>query len=135
MSLAGTAALIGLAAAATGVAVWAGTNTSIAAPAAAVAVFAAGAMFVDAWLRARAAEPPDPPAPVEDDPIPFRLGFRSGRLGREDIIETLDRIERTGPDPLLPVRTPQEVAALTSLSRSEFRAYVRRRVDDLEERA
>ena len=135
MSLAATLGWVGLAAAATGVALWAGANTAIAAPAAAVAVFAAGALFVGAWLGAWAAEPPAPAPPVADGPAPFRFGFRSGRLGREEIVDTLDRIERTGPNPTLPVRTAPEIAALTSLSRSEFRAYVRRRVDDLEERA
>lgn len=129
------ALLIAVAGAATGLAVWAGANVVIAAPAAGAAVFAAGLLFlVTVFDRPRAAAR----APVRDAPRDeylFRFGFRSGRLGREEILATLDRIERSGPNPDLPGRTSREVASVVGLPRPEFRDYVRRRLDDLEARS
>jgi hypothetical protein len=135
MNRASAVVLIGIALVATGVAVWAGPNLTFAAPAAAVAVLAAGFLFVSAWMdnppEARSAGRDPEGGEVRVD----RLWFQSGRLGREEIIATLDRIERLGPTPDLPARSGAELSEITGLSRSEFRAYVRRRLEDLEARS
>lgn len=125
--------LVALALGATGVAVGAGANLSVAAPAAGVAVAAAGGLLGAVWLdRTPALAPPAAASPPRDEYL-FRFGFRSGRLGREEIVATLDRIERAGPNPNLPVRTSEEVASVVDLPRADFRAYVRRRVEALED--
>jgi len=127
--------LVAVAAGATGVAIWAGPNPAIAAPAAALAVVAAGLLFLAAGVdRPPVAAPPRPPALPRDEYL-FRYGFRSGPLGREEIVATLDRIERSGPNPQLPSRSSSEVASVVELPRADFREYVRRRVEDLEVRS
>jgi len=135
MKRAPAALLIALAAGATGIALWAGPNPQIAGPAAATAVGAAALLFVgvglDAWSGRSV---PTPPAAPERDEFLFRFGFRSGRLGREEIVATLDRIERSGPTPLLPGRSVREVQSIVELPRADFREYVRHRIEDLEER-
>jgi hypothetical protein len=126
--------LLVVAAAATAVALWAGPNLPIAGPAAAVAVLAAGLVFAFAWLDRPDRRPVPPSPPPDRDVFLFRYGFHSGRLGREEIVSTLDRIERMGPTPNLYGRTPGEIDSIVSLSGSEFREYVRTRLDDLEVR-
>lgn len=127
--------LVALAAGATGVAIWSGANVSVAAPAAGTAVVAAGLLFVVALLdRAAVITAPSARDSPRDEYL-FRFGFRSGRLGREEILATLDRIERSGPNPHLPGRTSKQIASIVELPRPEFRDYVRRRVDELEARS
>jgi hypothetical protein len=126
--------LIAVAVVTTGVAFWAGPNPSISAPAAGIAVLAVGLLFVAAWADAPEPTPTAEVTPPERDEFLFRFGFRSGRLGREEIVATLDRIERTGPTPLLPSRSKREVASIVELPRRDFREYVQRRVRELEER-
>jgi hypothetical protein len=130
----GVLVLILFAAGMTGLALWAGRNVDVAAPAAAAAVVAAGLLFVGAWQDNPRGNDAVVPPPPERDIFLFRYGFRSGRLGREEIVATLDRIERMGPTPELPSRATGDLARITALSRVEFRAYVRRRLDDLEAR-
>ncbi len=127
--------LLGIAGAAVGVAVWAGGNLRVAVPVAAIAVAAAGLLFVDAWaelggplLEARS---PPPPSPRDD----LRRTFRTGRMGREELVEFLDRLEREGPNPSLPRRRSEEVRELLRLSPREFRGYLAQRLDDLEARS
>jgi hypothetical protein len=127
--------LIAIAALATGVGVWAGGNLEFAAPAATTAVLAAGLLLVGVWLDRRPAAPAVPVAAPPRDEFLFRFGFRSGRLGREEVLSTLDRIERTGPNPNLPARSSEEIASVVGLPRADFREYVRRRVQDLEDRS
>lgn len=119
---------------ATGIAIWAGPNVSIAVPAAALAILAAAMLFVGGWLD-RAERGRRRPLP-RSEPEMFRLrsSLRSGPLGREDIVTTLDRVERGGPTPDLPARSPQEIERLVQLPLSEFREYLRTRLDDLEAR-
>jgi hypothetical protein len=123
--------LLGIALAAVGVAVWADTNLAVAIPAAGLALAVTGLLFVEAWVAVR------PPAPsrAERPATPrdtFRATFRSGRLGRERLIGELDRLEREGPNPGLPVRDAAEVDRLVRLSPTDFREYLRRRLDALE---
>jgi hypothetical protein len=116
---------------ATALAVGAGSDLVIAIPAAGLAVLAADLLFVGAWLDARDRRaPPTPRSPHEVSRL--RLALRSGPLGREDLVLALDRLERSGPNPDLLPRTGTEVDALVRLPPSEFRQYLRQRLDDLE---
>ncbi|MCI4339196.1 MAG: hypothetical protein L3J68_02540 [Thermoplasmata archaeon] len=126
--------LIAVAVAATGLALWAGPNLAISAVAAAAAVVAAGLLFLSAWVDRPPARVAVAPYRSERDIPPFRYGFRSGRFGREELISTLDRIERLGPTPELKSRSSGEMDSIARLSAAEFSDYVRRRLDDLEAR-
>lgn len=127
--------LPGVAILATAVAIWAGPNLSLAIPAAGVAVLSAALLFVIAWqdseALARRSGAGTSPRP---ELFRLRISIRSGPLGREDIIATLDRIERAGPTPDLPSRTADELRQLTRVPPGEFRAYVRTRLEFLEAR-
>jgi hypothetical protein len=127
--------LLAIAFVATAVAVWADTNLAVAVPAAGVALIAAALLFLDAWaaggrpiLRASVRRPPA----LHDS---LRVAFRSGRMGRETVVDLLDRLERAGPNPELPARRPEELASLARLSPAEFRDYLRQRLDELEARS
>lgn len=123
-------AVIGLLATAGAIA--AGRNAEIAAPVSAVAIAAAGWLFLGAWdVRSRRGRPHGP-APPEEFPGSARALFASGRLRREALIEAIDRLERLGPSPALPLRSPGETDRLTGLSPEEFREYLRKRLDRLE---
>ena len=123
-----------VAALAIGVAFWAGTNFVISVPAAAVAVGAAGLLIVEAW----GVPPPRPPVSRTVTVNPRALArdaFRAGRIGREMVVEMLDRLERSGSNPLLAATSTAEFDRIGHLSRGEFREYVRTRLDELERRS
>lgn len=124
--------LSALAVTAAGVAVWAGPELSIALPAGVLAALAASLLFVEvgtshASFPSLRASRPLPPSTAY-----LRRAFTFGRLGRETILETLDRLERTGPNPGLPARDPAETRRILRMPRREFRAYLRARLDRLE---
>jgi hypothetical protein len=135
MNLAGGGLLAAIAAASTGLAVWAGDNFAVAVPAATAAVLAAGFLFAEAWFeRSRTVRLPEGGSePKEVETV--RVAFRSGRLGREAIADLLDRLERAGPNPELPGRQAEETRRLMQMPLAEFRNYVRYRLDDLESRS
>lgn len=122
---------------AVGVAIWAGTNFSISVPAAGAAVVAAALLIREA-ASARGDAPP-PRGETTAITVPprrtVRATFAAGRLGREEIVVLLDTLERKGPNPMLPGRPASEVDRLARLPPAEFRAYLRRRLDDLEGRS
>jgi hypothetical protein len=120
---------------ATGIAVWADDNFSLAVPAAVVALLAAGFLFVDAFLGREPIARPSAGRSVSREAGPVRTAFRSGRLGREAIADLLDRLERGGPNPDLPGRRAEETRRLARMPSAEFRDYVRHRLDDLESRS
>ena len=124
--------LSALAVGATAVAVGAGPNFAIALPAGVIAVLAAALLFVEAGTTHAA--PLSVPSPAVFSPSTARLrrAFVFGRLGRETILETLDRLERAGPNPNLPIREREESRRLLAMSVPEFREYVRVRLDQLE---
>jgi len=124
--------LLAAAVGATAVAIWAGPDLAIAGPAAAFAVLVAGLLLARAWLHRREPPAPAPSPPPDRDVFLFRYGFRSGRLGREEIVATLDRIDRAGPTPHLPGRSAREMNEIVGLTGSDFREYVRHRLDELE---
>jgi|HubBroStandDraft_1064217.scaffolds.fasta_scaffold04820_9 hypothetical protein len=118
----------------TGVALWAGPNVPLALPAAALAVLVAGFLFVGAWRDSEARPKPKAPLLFEPDVFRLRTAIRSGPLGREEIITTLDRVERMGPTPDLPTRGTDEMNQLIRVTPEEFRQYLRHRLQDLEAR-
>jgi hypothetical protein len=118
---------------ATVLAVLAGSNLAIALPAAVVAVLAAALLFARRWSdRARPPEPSAPPPRTDADRL--RLAFRSGRIGREEVVITLNRLERSFLDPELAPPPVDELSRLAALPPEEFLTYVRRTVDRLEAR-
>jgi hypothetical protein len=123
--------LAGIAAAAAAVAVIAGTNLPVAVPAAALAVLAASLLFVRAWTeRAEAARELGRPTGTDTDRM--RLAFRTGRLGREEIVVTLNRLERSFRDGGLPPPTVEELTRVAALPADAFLRYVREHLDRLE---
>ncbi|HTW39762.1 MAG TPA: hypothetical protein VMF04_02740 [Thermoplasmata archaeon] len=118
----------------TGLALWAGPNVPLALPAAALAVVAAGFLFLGAWSDSQGRRKPKVAMVWEPDVFRLRTAIRSGPLGREEIITTLDRVERMGPTPGLPTRSTDEMNRLTRVSPEEFRRYLRHRLQDLEAR-
>jgi len=120
---------------ATAFAIWAGDNLSLAAPAAVVALLAAGLLFVEGVLGlGRGARPLEGGA-LGKDAGTVRTAFRSGRLGREAILDLLDRLERVGPSPELSVRRTEETNRIVRMPSDEFQNYLRQRLDDLESRS
>ena len=117
--------------AATIVAIGAGSNDSIAIPAAAVAIAAAGfALWRTVRLHGPAVSPLGAPeaevADLSDD------WFDEGSMGHEAIVLMLDRIERALWHPELPTRGSLELAQLRDLPQDEFLDYVQQRLDGLE---
>jgi hypothetical protein len=120
-----------VAAAATAVALLAGHNVTVAVPAAGIAVLAASLLFARAW-SARAEGSPAAPQRGHTDTDRLRLSFRSGRIGREEIVVELNRLERAFRDPDLPTPTVAELRQLSRLPTEQFLRYVRDRLDRLE---
>jgi hypothetical protein len=116
---------------ATAVALLAGKNLSVAVPAAAVAVAAAALLILSAWTeRARASAPPPTVPPGDADRI--RRAFRSGRIGREELVATLHRLELRFIDPGLPPLSVKQLERIVEMSPDEFLRYVRNRIARLE---
>lgn len=113
------------------VAIAVGANYAVAVPAGAAAVVFAGLTLWDAVRRSdpsgrRAAARGHPP------PVGARGWFLHGGVGREELVLLVDRLDRAGDHPDLPVRTPAEVERILRLSDREFRAYVNARLDAIE---
>jgi hypothetical protein len=117
-----------------GLAIWAGPNIPLALPAAALAILFLGLLFLLAWSDSEPRRRPTTPRVWEPDVSRLRTAIRSGPLGREEIVTTLDRVERMGPTPDLPTRGVDEMDRLTHVSPQEFRSYLRRRIEELEAR-
>ncbi len=120
-----------IAAVASGLAIGAGRDLTLAVPAAVVAVAAGGLTVVEALARRRAPSHP-PPAVPANPRATLQQAFRGGAYGRELLVDLVDRIERAGPHPELPGRSIEATRALAALSPDEFRRYLRDRVDQLE---
>lgn len=63
---------------------------------------------------------------------PVREWLGSGDLGREEIVRLLDRIDRLGAHPNLPVRGEAEMQRFRFMRADEFLAAVARRLDEIE---
>lgn len=118
---------------ATGVAFAVGPQYTIAVPAATVAVVAAALTIVEAIARQRglALNPPEAGAEAPSG-TGIRAAFAGGKGGREDLLQTLDLLERKFGHPGLPMRSGVEVERITSRPAEEFRRYVAERLDKLE---
>lgn len=111
-----------------------GPDYALAVPAATVAVVAATLTLIEPLRRrhqARMASSYSPPLHVGS----IREAFGGGEPGREDVLLTLDLLERKIIRPDLPARTGHEVAAIVRQPAAEFREYVHRRLDELEARS
>ena len=125
--------LSALAVGATVIAVGAGPDLAIALPAGVTAVLAAALLFVEAGLTRAAPRPVrSSSAGLSPSTARLRQALAFGPRGREAILETLDRLERTGPNPSLPLREREESRRIQAMSLPEFREYVRTRLDQLE---
>jgi hypothetical protein len=107
------------------------SNYGFAVPAAVVAVAFATAAVGETALRLvwRRRARATPYTPSFSD---VQGWFRSGPLGREDIVRTLDYIERMTLRPNLPSCPTGELARLQQLRPEEFRRYVAARLAYLE---
>ncbi len=133
MRSAATWALPLVAAVATALAVLAGGNLALALPAAALAVLAAALLFARGWSK-RARRPDPLPARPRTDTDRLRLAFHSGRIGREEVVIALNRLERSFLDPGVPPPAVDELTRVAALPPDQFRAYVRAQLDRLESR-
>jgi hypothetical protein len=116
---------------ASGLAIAAGTNAGTVLPAAAIAVTAAALLLFGVVARTR--WPPGRPLPtLPADPARVRSSIQAGAHGRPALVWLLDNLERAGSNPNRPGTTIEELDRLQALSPMEFRAYLDRRVSDLE---
>ena len=104
---------------------------AVAVPAAAAAVVFAAAAVVDV-VRRTAALPVIVPRSRPTPSSGVRDWLTTGRLGREDLLLALDRLDRRALHPDLPSRTPQELRRLAALPRAQFYRYVDHRLDEIE---
>jgi hypothetical protein len=113
------------------VAALAGANYALAVPAATVAVVAGSLTVIDALGRHRG--PLDGPILARPlRPGGVRGAFRGGEVGREDIVLTLDLLERKLARPDLPSRTGPELAEICRRPPEQFRRYLAERLAGLE---
>lgn len=120
-----------LAALATTVAILGRDSPALAVAAATVAVLAAAITVATAlgpWQRKPVAA--GVPGVLSVDSI--RAAFRSGPLGRESLVDVLDRLERLILRPNLPVRTPEEAGRIVHAPDAEFLRYLASRLDEIE---
>lgn len=131
MSSALDGVLVAIAAVGTGIALFLRADLAAAATAAGVAVISASFLFAHTWSE-RADPRPRRLPPAWTDTDRFRSALRAGQIGRHDVVVTLHRLERRFRDPNVPMPTSEELAEVAALSPSEFRRYLRERLDRLE---
>jgi hypothetical protein len=114
------------------VAVYAGPNQAVAIPLAVAAVLVLG--FLLAGPARRTPPTPDPGGPPTPPDVPssFRAALQGGRSARSEVVAMLDQLERQGARPHLPQTHAVEYARVRGLHRSEFRDYVRERLESIE---
>lgn len=108
------------------------THYSIALSAAVVAVIAGAATVGEAARRSPSVRASRAASPAGPETVGVRSWLRHGRLGRSEIIHLVDRLDRAGDRPELPVRSNEEIAVLVDLPEAEFRAYLNARLDRIE---
>ncbi|MGP8077609.1 MAG: hypothetical protein ACLQD8_01985 [Thermoplasmata archaeon] len=83
-------------------------------------------------VRRPAADPLGTPELGPVSPGRVREAFRSQTLGREDLVLLLDRIERAGRAPNLPLRSSAELKDIIHAPDETFRRYLTARVEAIE---
>ncbi len=106
-------------------------DLAVAVPMAGVAVVASGLALWDALRGAPPATRMRATAPRELS-LGSRVLFREGRAGREAIILLLDRLDRLGAHPELPIRSASELRRILRLPAVEFRGHLAARLNELE---
>ena len=124
--------LLSVAGVAVGIAVYAGPNQGVATAGAIVALLAIGIFLIGPARRTTVDLRPPPPPREFDAASPFRASLAAGRSGRTEVVALLDELERRSHRPDRPTTLAMEVARLRGLSRADFRAYVRGRLEELE---
>ena len=114
------------------IAVAAGSNLAIAIPAGASAVVLTMVLGLYSVLAARREERGPRRVPDSRPVLGIQRALAGDRFQREEIVLLLDHLERSGPNPTMPSRPRNEIAAIVSMKGSEFRGYVAGRVDRLE---
>lgn len=122
-----------VAALAAGTSIAVGTNFSVAVPTAAIAVGAGAALLVGIVEQTRWPSTRRTPA-RRAAPAKVRSSFRGGRLGRSELIDLLDSLERTGGGPPPSGRSFEETNRLQALDPQAFREYLDVRISELERR-
>jgi hypothetical protein len=124
--------LLAIAAGAVAVAIYAGPNQNVAIAGAIAALVALGLFLLGPARRVAVAPRSPAPTPVVDAATPFRASLRAGRAGRTEVVVLLDELERRSGHPDRPTTPATEVARLRGLTGTDFRAYVRTRLDEIE---
>jgi hypothetical protein len=124
--------LLVLAGIAIALAVYAGPNQGVATGAAVGALIFIGLFLIGPAQRVARDPRPRSSAPPVDAASPFRAALDAGRSGRSEVVVLLDELERRSGHPDRPTTPAEEVARLRGLPRSEFRAYVRGRLDEID---
>jgi hypothetical protein len=92
----------------------------------------AAALTVATSLGPRGPRPIVSPRVANTPLFSVREALRSGSLGREELVFLLDRLERVTLRPTLPIRQPEEIAAIVGAPEEEFLRYLEARVRELE---
>lgn len=123
----GAAGAIALGAGAAAVGAEAGVSLALAGGAVGVA---AVTLVAVAWPEPEVVAGPSGPSSF--GLVPWQEWVRGGELGHEEIVRLLDRIDRMGSHPNLPMRTEQEMRVFRGMPRARFLEMVDRRLDELE---
>ncbi len=106
-------------------------DLAVAVPMAGAAVAASGLALWDALRGAPPATRIRAVAPPEVS-LGSRVLFREGRAGREALVLLLDRLDRLGAHPDLPIRSASDLGRLLRLPPDEFRDHLAARLNELE---
>ncbi len=115
-----------------GVAVWAGPNLAVAVPAAVLAIAMGVVVGVSRVVGVPVAEPVRVEIPETTSLVVLEKALTSGPLGRAYVLELMDGLERKLRDRNAPVRAAAERQRLLRSPDPVFRAFVEKRLAELE---
>ena len=133
MNVPGDWPLVVLALGAGAFAILAGGQLGTALPLSVVAIALAGLLVAGSMRRVAWAAPTAPPIEAPLGLSTLRAAFRAGRAGRLSIVLELDQLERRTNRPGLATRSPEEDDEILHMTNPEFQAYLRTRLDLLEQ--
>jgi hypothetical protein len=108
-----------------------GAQEAVALPLAAAAAACAVVALLETIHRQPSGTPSAAVAGARE-PSRVRGWLDAGRLGREELVLLVDRLERKALTPTLPIRSPTELAKLVRLPPAEFRRYLENRLARIE---